>query len=152
MEITVYQDQDDLPIEPHSVRPIVEEVLSFEGSSPDEVIIHFISNEAMCELHAEYFDDPSPTDCITFPIDPTREGDYQLLGEVFVCPKVAIDSAASHSNTPLEECTLYLVHTLLHLLGFNDQNGEEKTVMREKEKQHMELLRKKNLLLKSSNP
>jgi probable rRNA maturation factor len=152
MEVTLHLDQNDLPLDPHSVRAVVREVLSFEDSSPDEVIVHFVSNEVMCEIHADQFDDPSLTDCMTFPIDPVREGPFQLLGEVFVCPYIAVQSAPEHGVSPHQECTLYLVHTLLHLLGFRDETEEESAVMRAKESEHMQHLSKKNLLLKGLDP
>lgn len=149
MKVVFHQSRTPLLISPLSVKQVVEEVLFSEGCEPDQVDVHFVTKEEISELHEAYFGNPKPTDCITFPIDPKREGEFQLLGEVFICPEVAISVCEEHNTTPLEECTLYLVHTMLHLLGYKDLKEKDIKEMRAKEKEHMERLIKKNLLLKN---
>lgn len=112
----------------------------------DDVIIHFVDLARICQLHGEYFDDPSPTDCITFPID-SPGPDCQVLGEVFVCPHTAITYAKEHSLDPYSECTLYIVHGLLHLLGFDDIDEADQLKMRAMEKQSMTYLEQLHLIL-----
>lgn len=129
------------------VQRIVKEVLRLENTRCDEVSIHFVDEQMISDLHLSYFDDPSVTDCISFPMDfPGTEG-YLVLGEVFVCPKVAINYSKRHPSTPFKETTLYIVHGLLHLLGYDDLEEEEEKVMREKEKLHMKNLNEGKLML-----
>lgn len=136
MDVHTLNTQSALSVHPRQVERIVKEVLSLEGEEADEVSIHFVSEEEICEIHADYFNDPSPTDCITFPIDNEDEG-YRLLGDVFVCPEVAIEYAAAHQGDPYEETTLYLIHGILHLLGYRDSTDEEIKEMRAAETRHM---------------
>ncbi|MCB1119168.1 MAG: rRNA maturation RNase YbeY [Chlamydiia bacterium] len=147
MQVIVENDQHDLPIGVGSVEPLVRLVLEMEACRRDEVGIHFVTVEAISALHQEYFDDPTPTDCISFPAD--SPAPYRPLGDVFVCPQIALDYAREHQTDPYEEVTLYVVHGLLHLLGYGDQTEEEQTVMRQKEAEAMELLKKKKSLLQS---
>lgn len=67
-----------------------------------------------------FFQDPTPTDCITFPFD------QKFLGEIFVCPKVAKEY---DPKKPHLETTLYIIHGILHLLGFNDIEKKERAKM-----------------------
>lgn len=141
------QQQKDLPLYKSSVKPVVLEVLAQEGVSTDEISVHFISNIAMCQLHEEFFNDPSPTDCITFPID-GKEGQslgYHVLGEIFICPRAALNFAPESVFT---ELTLYLVHGILHLLGYDDIALNHRKKMRAAEERHMKNLLSKKLLLK----
>lgn len=85
----------------------------------------------MCDLHQQFFNDPSPTDCISFPIDD------KILGDIFVCPKTAIDYAARIKKDPYPETALYIIHGILHLLGFDDLEAPKRRIMRKKEKQCM---------------
>jgi probable rRNA maturation factor len=124
--VNVFSRQRDLKISKKSVRALVEGVLKLERSSHQEVSIYFVTQSKICELHEEFFQDPSPTDCISFPIDEAH------LGEVFVCPKAALSYAK-----PYEELSLYVIHGLLHCLGFDDLEPAARRMMRKKEKHCM---------------
>ena len=124
-------------------------MLKNESIKWNEVSITFVSEKEICSLHKKYFNDPSSTDCISFPID-SEYSEYSILGEVFVCPKVAIEYATKHKNTPGKELTLYIVHGLLHLIGYDDISEKERKIMRKKEAYHINLLQKENLILSLS--
>lgn len=117
----------------------------------DEVSIYFVTTEEICRLHQEFFGDPSPTDCISFPYDQKREGGYHLLGEIFVCPKAALEYVLKLGEEINEDCyretSLYVVHGLLHLMGYDDIRGEDKMKMEAQENRLMKELIEKNLLL-----
>jgi probable rRNA maturation factor len=147
MEISIEDTQSDLSIKPSQVKALVKAVLQFEGQTCDEVGIHFVNALRISELHAHYFDDPTLTDCISFPIDKDSNSPYRVLGEVFVCPKVAMEYAAAHAKDPYEEVTLYLVHGLLHLMGYDDIEDRDRRQMRAAEKRHMKNLQQLKLYL-----
>jgi probable rRNA maturation factor len=148
MKLRVFNHQKDLSIRVASVKPIVEDVLESEKCLTDELSVYFVSTTEICRLHQEFFNDPSPTDCLSFPIDAKGElSHYHILGEVFICPKTALDY---DERSPYQEVTLYLVHGLLHLLGYDDTEANQRRRMREAEKRHMERLCYKKLLLKRS--
>lgn len=129
--ITVLNHQKDLFINKSSVRALVVETLRFLKISYSEVAIYFVSEDEIKKLHEEFFDDPTTTDCISFPMD------EEILGEVFVCPKTAIEYAKKRDLDPYEETTLYIIHGLLHLIGYDDLEEKERRVMRKKEKSCM---------------
>lgn len=124
------------------------EVIQYKSVITDEIVLHFVSKSEISSLHARYFQDPTPTDCITFPIDePGELGTLEnpsILGEIFVCPEVG---AEYDPNDPFGEISLYIVHGILHLLGFDDQTEEEIKTMRKMESEIIDHLRDKNLLL-----
>ncbi len=60
--------------------------------------------------------------------------DQEILGSVFVCPEVAQDYAKSKGLCPHRETILYVIHGLLHLLGYDDISQKERTRMRKKER------------------
>lgn len=100
----------------------------------DEIIIHFITEAKICLLHKEFFDDPASTDCITFPIDsPEKKSSYHVLGEVFICPKVALAYSKKHSIAPYKELCRYLIHCVLHLIGYEDTEVCMRAKMKAKE-------------------
>ncbi len=114
----------------------------------EELIVHFVSKKKICDLHEKFFDDLTETDCITFPIDQEASSPYRVLGEIFICPRVAVAYAKAHRIDPYKEVSLYVIHGILHLLGFDDLSAKERKVMRRKENECLTLLERESLLLK----
>lgn len=150
MKISVYNKQKDLKIAATSVKRTIESALAFHNTPCDELAIHFISNKAMCKLHADFFNDPSPTDCVSFPYDSDRSSGYFFLGEVFVCPKTALKYVEEKGGDIYQETTLYLIHGLLHLLGYDDIESKDRKIIRSKEKELMTHLSLENNILSAS--
>jgi probable rRNA maturation factor len=118
------------------VRKAVSFLLADLKIVTDEVIIHFVTESKIRSLHKEYFNDPATTDCITFPIEPSKKKgeSYHILGEAFICPRTALNYAKRHGVDPYEELYRYIVHCLLHLIGYNDLEPAERAKMKRKEK------------------
>lgn len=149
MDVYTFNHQKDLPIDPEAVQKLAQAVIAAEGQSFHEAAIHFVDVAAISSLHGRYFNDPTPTDCISFPMDTMNDEGYRVLGEVFVCPQVAAEYAALHGGDPFQEMSLYVVHGLLHLMGYDDMSSEDRARMRQAEERHMRNLAEQGLLLNS---
>ncbi|RME70800.1 MAG: rRNA maturation RNase YbeY [Verrucomicrobia bacterium] len=101
-----------------------------------ELSIALLPHRAMCELHARFLDDPSPTDVITFEGDPLAA----TAGEICVCPAVAREFVEKRGGDFAAELTLYIVHGYLHLAGFDDTTPDLKRAMRAAERRAMRCL------------
>lgn len=144
MKVYITNKQSSLKIPVKAMKALVAAVIAYEGKQYTEVGIHFIKPKAISDLHRLHFNDPSVTDCISFPIDnffsDSFEG-HNNLGDVFVCPEVAQEYALSHETDPYQETCLYVVHGLLHLMGYDDMEKRKKIAMRAAEKRHMKNLK-----------
>ena len=138
MRIQIHNSQKDLSLSKIGVRLLVTEILEYLGAKHTEVSVYFVTQKKICALHQQFFDDHSPTDCISFPID------EEHLGEIFVCPKAAIDY---DPKNPYQEVALYIIHGLLHCLGYDDLEPKAKRAMRKKEKSCMALINKRGITL-----
>lgn len=100
-----------------------------------ELAIVFVDEGAMEQLHVQWMDEPGPTDVLSFPMDELRPGTDDeptppgLLGDIVVCPQVAITQAEAAGHSALEEIQLLTCHGLLHLLGFDHAEPEEEREM-----------------------
>jgi len=147
VNIYVFDQQHHLEIVKQQVVELTREVLQQESIRCNEVSIYFVTPEVISDLHSQYFGDESPTDCISFPMDESDTIGYRILGEVFVCPQTAIDYASSEPLAePYHETTLYIVHGLLHLIGYEDK-GKKEEKMRQAERTHMRNLEKQQRVL-----
>jgi probable rRNA maturation factor len=140
--IRIYNRQKNLPISTASVRTAVLFFLREKKVDCKELAVNFVGTRKITELHGEFFQDPTPTDCITFPLD------KEFLGEIFICPKAALEV---NPRRPYEETTLYIFHCLLHLLGYDDINKKERARMRREEKRLMVLAKKQRCILETSS-
>ena len=103
---------------------------------PDaELAILFVDEAAMEQLHVQWMDEPGPTDVLSFPMDELRPGSEEtltpagLLGDIVVCPQVAMAQAETAGHSPIEEMLLLTTHGILHLLGFDHAEPDEEKEM-----------------------
>jgi probable rRNA maturation factor len=125
------------------VKGFVESAVSLMERFPDgELSLALLSDERVGVLHADFLQDPSLTDVITFPGDPAMA----FAGEICVSVDRAAATCAEHKNTFSTELSLYIVHGLLHLAGLDDKKPAQVKRMREEEKRVMEILAHRNVL------
>jgi probable rRNA maturation factor len=147
MRVEIANEQDTLALNIKQIANIVATVIVAEGQRCDEVAVHFVTAEVIGELHQRFFGDPSPTDCISLPMDEIDDGSYRHLGEVFVCPQVACEYVKTQGEgDPLAEVCLYIVHGLLHLMGYDDVEEEAAHSMRQAEQRHLTILKEAGML------
>ncbi len=100
-----------------------------------ELSIVLVDEDTMSAYHERFMGEPGPTDVLSFPMDelrapePDEEPPLGLLGDIVLCPKVTAAQAASMGRTPEEEADYLLIHGLLHLLGHDHAEPDEKKVM-----------------------
>ncbi|QEV18040.1 MULTISPECIES: rRNA maturation RNase YbeY [Streptomyces] len=103
-----------------------------------ELSVIVVDAGAMEQLHIQWMDLPGPTDVMSFPMDELRppmkdddEPPQGLLGDIVLCPEVATqqgkDAPTQHSMD--EELQLLTVHGVLHLLGYDHEEPDEKAEM-----------------------
>ena len=85
-----------------------------------EVEISFVDDAEISRVHAEFLNDPTPTDIITFP-----------HGEILISLDTAARQATEHAETCEREAALYIIHGLLHLAGWDDHDPAEAAAMKE---------------------
>ncbi len=100
-----------------------------------ELSILLVDTDTMAAYHEKYMDEPGPTDVLSFPMDelrPPKDGEEPplgMLGDIVLCPEVTAAQASDSNRTPEEEADYLLIHGLLHLLGYDHAEPEEKKVM-----------------------
>lgn len=109
----------------------------FLGGCPDgELSLAFMTDAKLAKLHADFLDDPTTTDVITFEGQP----EFGVAGEICVSADTAAAFARTNGKDFSEELTLYVVHGWLHLAGYDDLQPAKKRKMRAAEARAMKLL------------
>ena len=113
----------------------------FKGSA--EVSVTFVDNEEIRRLNARFRDKDSETDVLSFPLGENGEYDInhdtgaKLLGDVVISMEKAAEQARTFGHSFEREVCYLTVHSMLHLLGYDHMEPEEKRVMRVKEESVM---------------
>ncbi|WP_349828018.1 rRNA maturation RNase YbeY [Brevibacterium litoralis] len=97
-----------------------------------EVYVRFIPDEAMEDLHVQWMDLEGTTDVMSFPMDELTPGDEStegILGDIVISPVVAAEQARAAGHSTMDEILLLTTHGLLHLMGYDHEEPEEKTEM-----------------------
>jgi probable rRNA maturation factor len=96
-----------------------------------DVSVTFIGDAAMADLHMRWMDLPGTTDVMSFPMDELRPGEQGegVLGDIVIDPEVARRQALAAGHSTMDEILLLTVHGMLHLMGFDHAQPQEKTEM-----------------------
>ncbi len=105
------------PVECGTIRRLVEKTLR-TLSATGEIGIHFVGSKRMAAVNWQYLRHVGSTDVITF-----DHGSIpgHLHGELFICVADAVGQAREFRTTWQQELVRYVIHGLLHLCGFDDQ-------------------------------
>ena len=100
-----------------------------------ELSVLLVDEDTMSSYHEKYMGEPGPTDVLSFPMDELRppgdedEPPVGLLGDIVLCPAVTDRQAREHGRSSTAEAEYLLVHGILHLLGYDHADDDERTEM-----------------------
>ncbi|MGB0715404.1 MAG: rRNA maturation RNase YbeY [Phycisphaerae bacterium] len=99
-----------------------------------DVTIALVDDEHMAALNEKHLQHTGPTDVLTFDFsEPDSPNDTTLEGEIVISVDTAKREASSRGHDWSAEVTLYAVHGILHLLGYDDHDPTEAARMHERE-------------------
>lgn len=103
-----------------------------------ELNIVFLSNQKIRALNRAYLGRDKATDVIAFPAGKgpgsrvTGHGP-RFLGDIAISSDKAAENSGAYGLTLMEEAALYVIHGILHLLGYDDTTKKARDAMRRKE-------------------
>ena len=110
----------------------------------DALVINFVTISEITELNAKFLDHYYSTDIITFDYSEDRNG---IDGEIFISIDDAESNARKYKVHLKNEVTRLIIHGILHLLGYDDQQKKDKIIMKRMENDLLN--RNKFILLRS---
>ena len=124
----------------------VEQKYTKEGFKFDcEISVVITDGEGIREINREYRNIDKPTDVLSFPqydfVSPTifaddlkEEPKPIMLGDIVIAKDVMISQAKDIGHSFEDELSYLTVHSILHLLGYDHIDVQDKKIMREREK------------------
>ena len=124
------------------IRRAVNGALAFEGfERPAEVSVTLTDDENIRALNFEYRNRDTATDVLSFPIFDETADEYAVLGDIVLSLERARVQSEQFGHSFEREVAFLCVHSVLHLLGYDHETGEEdEKEMFEKQRKIMEYL------------
>ena len=149
-DIQVSNEQEIVAIDEQQLHDTAAYVLAQLGVKTAALSIAVVDDEAIAELKGRYFGEPVVTDVISFDLGGSDGSDgacdqecatvdcidqerVTIDCEVVVNAQRAAEVGGSQPGGALAELNLYVVHGLLHQLGYDDQTPDEAEAMHKKE-------------------
>ena len=129
-----YDNTEKPDINENWVRSVCENILM--DSNHDEASITFIfsNDDKLRKLKKEYFGEDVFTDTISFNLE---EENDPIEGEVYISLERVSENAHTFQQDFITEYKRVIIHSCLHLLGYNDELPEDKTIMTELEETYL---------------
>lgn len=151
-EVFCSDEQEDIAIDLERWRQLAIATLQSQGiRGACELSLFFVDEGTIADLNSEHMGKVGPTDVLAFPLDGVEMAETQgpgaltrgparphpdhddmptLLGDVLVCPAIAVKQAPTHAGNLDDELALLIVHGCLHVLGFDHDNETSLAEMR----------------------
>ena len=128
----------------------IEATLDYEQyGNPCEVSVTFTDNEGIHKLNLQFRGVDRPTDVLSFPLfdyegeseEPPIDELMGMLGDIVISLETANEQAGKYGHSFEREVAFLTVHSMLHLLGYDHETGEEDEIdMRRRQREIMENL------------
>ena len=111
-----------------------------------ELELIFLDGKSIKRFNKRYRREDRATDVLSFRIDRKEFGQKAFLGEIAISLDAALDNSKSFGTSFTDEAVLYIIHGILHLFGYDDENAEDGRRMAKEQNRILGKLKKcKNL-------
>ena len=133
MRITLKNLQNKLPIHSGKIKKLILKVLKGQKVKASGWInICFVDNPQIKKINAKFLKTKGSTDVLAFNLSDKKEKNI-ILADIMISAQTALKQAGNFKTTPDYELSLYVVHGILHILGFGDHTPRQIKLMRKKE-------------------
>jgi probable rRNA maturation factor len=130
-------NESEIAVDEGELAGVCRYVIAELGVNPmAELSVLCVDRDHMATLHERWMGEKGATDVLAFPmdeLDTARPDDPDpgpaLLGDVVLCPAVAVRQARASGHTMDDELVLLAVHGVLHLLGYDHEEPDEEKEM-----------------------
>lgn len=154
MTVTIEEEQNpEFDFEYQSLaKEVIEAAIEWEKFPYEaEVNLLLVSLEEIHDINREHRQIDRPTDVLSFPMIPYENpGDFSkieqdednfnpdtgeaLLGDIVLCVDKVKEQAKSYGHSEKREFAFLILHSMLHLFGYDHMEPEEAALMEERQR------------------
>jgi probable rRNA maturation factor len=137
-KVSIACPQEIVEIDRGRMREVARMVLAGEEIKDYEISLAFVDNPTIHRHNKHFLEHDEPTDVLSFPLsDPSAK---KLMGELVLGVEVAREQSSECGHDVQVELTLYVIHGLLHLCGYDDKSDQAAQEMRARERHYLAAL------------
>ena len=129
IDLVVSNTSDSYQYDTQSVKDLCTIVLKDSSYDAISLNVIFSDDTNLSRLKLKYFNEDVLTDVLAFPF----QNDTKLEAEIYISYDRAISSSKEFNVSLNSELIRLIVHGILHLLGYRDNDDELKKVMFDKQ-------------------
>lgn len=135
MTIEIANQQQVLDVPEAKIRAALRHVMQEELGHEVNMSVAIVTDGRIAELNREFLNHIGPTDVLAFPFGEMQEGaeSETVFGEIVISADRVVHEARRRKLDPTVELILYVVHGMLHLVGYDDESSREAKKMRRRE-------------------
>ena len=134
INLSISQTQDSYQYHSKAIKDLCTLVLNDTSYESISIEIIFCDDDHLSKLKMKYFNEDVLTDVLAFPI----KNDTVLESEIYISYDRALANSKEFDVSLNNEIVRLIVHGLLHLLGYRDDNAESKKIMFDKQESIVE--------------
>lgn len=132
VQITVKNLQRRIRLNPRRVIQKTKKILKKERVLEAELSLAFVTDQKIKTLNKKYLRHDYVTDVLAFDLRENLK-DKKLVGEIVISTGRVAANAKKYGAAQSQELILYVIHGILHLLGYRDHEPKDTWKMRKKE-------------------
>ena len=129
-------DQQNAEFDAEPLIAAIQMIADDHNVARAEISVAIVDDPTIRQLNQQYLQHDYETDVISFVLD-WNESAGTLLGQLIVSTDTAATLAQDVGSTMQEELLLYVIHGMLHLVGYDDKQPAAAVEMRTAEKEYL---------------
>lgn len=156
-----FEEEGDLTLElpcEELAKTVMEAALDYEECPYEaEVNLLLTMNEEIREMNARFREIDRATDVLSFPmVDYNEPGNFEfleeadeyfhpesgelMLGDIVISKEKVLSQAEEYGHSPKREYAFLIAHSMLHLMGYDHMEEEERVCMETRQNEILERL------------
>lgn len=121
-------------VDARALKATMRTLLKAVDEADSTISVTLVNDEAIREINREHRGKDKPTDVLSFPLEPEPFSQERLLGDIVISIDTARRQAADYDAPVQREIYRLLIHGLLHVLGHDHMEPEERSEMEQEER------------------
>lgn len=141
-EIVIENLQKKISLKIPLIKKVVKIVLKQERVKNAVLSIVFVSSQKIRAMNIKYLGRAYVTDVLAFDLSDEKKDRESISGDIIISTDAVVQNSREFKTSEKHELMLYIIHGILHLLGYDDHTQKDIVKMRKRESELIEIVKR----------